>query len=517
MPGKRKETMDIREMLRRFQQGQSNRAIAKDLGINRKTVSRYHAWAIEQGLLAGPLPSLSDLHQLLGETLNNPSPPQNTSTVEPYREMVIKLRERGTEIAAVHERLKEQGYSGSYASVYRFVSNLEPSTPDVTVRVETRPGEEGQVDFGYAGKMIDPETGKLRKTWVFVMTLSWSRHQYVEFVFDQKAETWLRLHRNAFAFFGGVPERIVPDNLKAAIIRGCWGDEPQAQQSYRECAEHYDFLIAPCRPRTPKHKGKVESGVRYVKRNFLGGREPTTIVQANRDVRRWVNTTAGQRIHGTTKEKPLERFETERTLLRSLPRSPYDMAVWKQVKLHRDCHLIFNQVYYSAPFRLVGQQLWVRGGSCEVQIYTGDYQLVATHTRAHRPGRRVTNLDHLPHHKVAGLLLTRESCRQQAAEIGPSTQEVVGRLLDHRPEDRLRTAGRLLRLADRFGQERLEAACTRALRFDDPAYITIKHILEQGLDVEELPHITKPLSSAMTFVRTAEELVGHLMGGVSWK
>jgi transposase len=517
MPGKRKETMDIREMLRRFQQGQSNRSIAKDLGIDRKTVSRYRAWAVEQGLLAGPLPSLSDLHQLLGETLNGSPPPQNTSTVEPYREMVVALRKKGVEIAAVHERLKDQGYTGSYASVYRFVSHLEPHTPDVTVRVETRPGEEAQVDFGYAGKMIDRETGKLRKTWVFVMTLSWSRHQYVEFVFDQKAETWLRLHRNAFACFGGVPERIVPDNLKAAIVRGCWGDEPQAQQSYRECAEHYDFLIAPCRPRTPEHKGKVESGVRYVKRNFLGGREPTTIVQANRDARRWVNTTAGQRVHGTTKERPLERFEVERTVLKSLPHSPYDMAVWKQVKLHRDCHLIFDQAYYSAPFRLVGQQLWVRGGSREVQIYTSDYQVVATHTRAHRPGRRVTNLDHLPHHKVPGLLLTRESCRQQAAAIGPSTQEVVGRLLDHRPEDRLRTAGRLLRLADRFGQERLEAACARALRFDDPSYMTIKHILEQGLDAEGLPDTTKPLPPAMTFVRTAEELVGHLMGGVSWR
>jgi len=159
----------------------------------------------------------------------------------------------------------------------------------------------------------------------------------------------------------------------------------------------------------------------------------------------------------------------------------------------------------------------VRGGSREVQIYTGDYQVIATHTRAHRPGQRVTNLNHLPHHKVAGLLLTRESCRQQAAEIGPSTQEVVARLLDHRPEDRLRTAGRLLRLADRFGQKRLEAACARALRFDDPSYMTIKHILEQGLDAEDLAETTKPLPSAMAFVRTAEELVGHLMGGVSWR
>jgi hypothetical protein len=184
--------------------------------------------------------------------------------------------------------------------------------------------------------------------------------------------------------------------------------------------------------------------------------------------------------------------------------------------LHRDCYLVFDQAYYSAPFRLVGQQLWVRGGTQEVQIYTADYKLVAIHTRAQRPGRRLTNLDHLPAQKVPGLILTRDGCRQQASEIGPATREVVDRLLDHRPEDRLRTAGRLLRLGERFGPQRLEAACARALRFDDPAYMTVKRILEQGLDREELPSIEPP-PPAMAFVRTASELVGHLVGGVSWR
>jgi hypothetical protein len=364
--------------------------------------------------------------------------------------------------------------------------------------------------------MIDPDTDEPRKTWAFVMTLSWSRHQYVEFVFDQKVQSWLRLHRNAFTFFGGVPERVVIDNLKAAIVRACW-NEPQAQQSYRECAEHYGFLIAACRPRTPQHKGKVEQGgVHYVKRNFLGGREPTTITQANQDVLRWVNTTAGQRMHGTTKEKPLARFETERTALQPLPGTPSDMAVWKQVKLHRDCHVVFERAYYSAPFRLVGQQLWVRGGTREVQIYTSDYRLVATHPCAQQPGQRLTTVDHLPPEKVPGLILSREGCRLQASETGSATATVVDELLNHRPEDRLRTAGRLLRLGQRLGSERLEAACARALRFDDPTYMTIKRILEQGLDAEELPSV-QPAPLALTFVRTTAELLGHLVGGASWK
>jgi transposase len=503
-------------MLRRLQKGHSNRAIAKAMKVDRKTVGRYRTWAMEQGLLEGRLPPLSDLQRLLDETLDIPSPPQNSSSVEPYRGMVVKLREQKVEIAAIYERLKEREYSGSYSSVYRFVRSLEPVEPEVTVRVETAPGEEAQVDFGYAGLMIDPATGKLRKTWAFVMTLSWSRHQYVEFVFDQKVPTWLRVHRNAFTFFAGAPERIVPDNLKAAIIRACW-DEPEAQQAYRECAEHYDFLIAPCRPRMPRHKGKVEQGgVHYVKRNFLGGRVPTTITKANADVLVWCNTTAGRRIHGTTRERPLDRFETEQEALQPLPGTPYDMAVWKQVKVHRDCYINFDQAYYSAPFRLVGQQVWVRGGARQVQLYTSDYKLVATHSRALQPGQRLTHLDHLPPHKVPGLTITRDGCRLKAAQIGPSTQEAVNRLLEHRPEDRLRTAGRLLGLAETSSPEQLEAACTRALRFDDPAYKTIKHILKQGLEAEDLPS-TAPAPPALAFVRSAAELVGHLAGGVSWK
>jgi len=514
MPGRRTRTVDIREILRQLQMNQTDRAIARAMGIDRKTVGRYRTWAAEQGLLSKPLPSPGELQQRVSETLNGSPPPQNESSVAPFQELVLKLRGQKVEIAAIHQRLRERGYTGSYSSVRRFVSRLESSEPEVVVRVETKPGEEAQVDFGYAGKMLDDQ-GTSRKTWVFVMTLSWSRHQYVEFVFDQKVETWLRLHRNAFTFFGGVPERIVPDNLKAAIIRACW-HEPQAQQAYRECAEHYGFLIRPCQPGKPEHKGKVEQGgVHYVKRNFLGGREPTSVAQANRDVRLWANTTAGQRIHGTTRERPLARFDVERSALHPLPTVAYDLAVWKQAKLHRDCHLVFDNAYYSAPFRLVGQQLWVRGGGQELQIYTARYELVATHQRAQSAGQWVTNPEHLPTHKVAGLSLCREQCRQQATDVGPATQAVVEALLDHRPEDRLRTAGRLLRLGQRFGPARLEAACQRAVRFDDASYVTIKHILQQGLDAEALPTIDAP-PPGRVFARAAQELVGHWAEGAPW-
>jgi transposase len=175
----------------------------------------------------------------------------------------------------MRQRLMERGYTGSYASVWRFVRTIKPSkNQKKTTRLETKPGEEAQVDFGYAGRMIDPETRKERKAWAFVMTLSWSRHQYVEFVWDQKVETWLRCHRNAFEFFGAVPQRVRIDNLRTAILKAVF-DDPQVQYAYRECAEHYGFLIAPCRVATPEHKGKVEQGgVHYVKPQLSGRPHP---------------------------------------------------------------------------------------------------------------------------------------------------------------------------------------------------------------------------------------------------
>jgi hypothetical protein len=390
----------------------------------------------------------------------------------------------------------------------------------VTVRVECAPGEEGQVDFGDVGKMLDPATGALRKCHAFVMTLSWSRHLYVELVWDQQVATWLTCHRHAFEYFGGVPRRVVIDNLKAGISKVCW-DDPEVQHAYAECAEHYGFRIAPCRPYTPQHKGKVESGVHYVQRNFLGGRVPTTQTQANRDVLVWCETTAGQRTHGTTREQPLCRFtQTEQAYLQVLPAAPYDLAIWKVVKLHRDCHIVFENAYYSAPFRLVGQQLRVRGGSQLVLIYTTDYRLVATHDRAQNAGERLTHLAHLPPEKAAGLLLNRTDCQVMAADIGEATAQVVAMLLDDPVLERLRTVQRVLNLRNQFSDQRLETACVRALQFDDPSYRTIKRILETGQDTA--PVQTAPIqAAARTFVRSAAELVGHLFeatkaGGTVW-
>ena len=506
--------MDIRELLRHLRDTTNDSAVQRTTGLNRRTIVRYRRWAEQHGLLSGPLPPIEQLQALVTTSLTLPPPPQTTSSVEPYRDLVLQLHRDGVEGTAIRERIAELGFEGSLSAIYRFLHRLAPTQPDVTVRVETAPGEEAQVDFGYAGRLLDPESGRLRKAWAFVMTLSWSRHQYVEFVWDQSVATWLTLHRHAFESFGGVPKRIKLDNLKAAITKACL-DDPQVQQAYRECAEHYGFLIDPCRPRTPQHKGKVERGVKYVRGNFLGGRTPSLLPQANQDVLEWCLTTAGLRRHGTTKEQPLTRFTTtECGLLLPLPSSPYDLAIWKVATVARDCYVVFENAYYSVPFRLVAQQVQIRGGCNELRIYTSDWQLVASHARATQAGERLTHPDHLPPEKLSGLLLGKEACRARAAEIGPATSEVVESLFADPAVDRLRTVGRILGLEDSYGASRLEAACARALSFAEPAHRTIKQILTQGLDHE--PACTPSAPEARTFVRSAFELLGHLFGGAAW-
>jgi hypothetical protein len=183
------------------------------------------------------------------------------------------------------------------------------------------------------------------------------------------------------------------------------------QRSDREFAEHYGFLIAPCRPRTPEHKGKVEQGgVHYVKRNALAGRAFRDLHDGNRHLLRWCVETAGRRVHGTTKQIPLEIFDqVERAALHPLPLTPWELTEWKRAKLHPDCHVVFAGAYYSGPHRLIGERLWVRATDVKVELYQ-DYALVATHRRA-RPGQRRTLTAHLPPDKVHFLLQTPAWCR----------------------------------------------------------------------------------------------------------
>jgi transposase len=340
----------IQEIVHRLRKDQSERSIARDLGCARETVRRYSRLALDQGYVSGsePLPSLADI-EAASAPLFVPRR-SNISSVEPYRSVVSELLNSELEAKAIHRRLcRSHGYSGGYSSVLRFIRQVRAAAPDAVVRIETAPGRESQVDFGTVGKMWDAARDRLRTAYCFVMTLCSSRHMYVRFVFDQRIATWLECHSLAFEAFGGVPEEVVVDNLKAAVLEASLSD-PVLSEPYSRFARHYGFLVHPCRPRTPQHKGKVESGVHYVKRNFIASEVVTDINDANKKVAAWVSEEAGLRIHGTTHARPLERFlEIERGALQPLPATPYDLEQVARAILHRDCHVQVCGAYYSAP------------------------------------------------------------------------------------------------------------------------------------------------------------------------
>jgi hypothetical protein len=324
-----------------------------------------------------------------------------------------------------------------------------------------------------------------------VATLGYSRHQYAEFTFDQKVPTWLVLHRRAFESFGGVTDRVVPDNLKAAVLQVLVHD-PILGEAYRRLGLHYHFLISPTIPGTPWHKGKVESGVHYVQRNFLAGQQFVDINVANQRLGVWVREVAGVRDHGTTHQPPLHLFHTyEQAALQPLPETPFTLHQIKPVKVHSDCHITLDGSYYSAPYPYIGQKLDAYVSDHLVELYDG-IELVATHLRCTAPGQWQTRLEDYPAEKAAYLIQTPAYCRRAAAQIGPSTDKVVETLLAERPLDRLRAVQALLRLQESVGQRRLEAACARALFYGDVRYRQIKQILKAALDREPLPAPATP-------------------------
>ena len=372
----------------------------------------------------------------------------------------------------------------------RYAQRLQPPDPQGYCRVETSPGQEMQVDFGYVGMCRDG-SGNLRKVWVFVMTLSWSRHLYVEFVFDQKMATWLTCHENAFCWFGGVPQRGVIDNLKTAVLKRELQD-PVLSVPYRKLARHYGFVVSANRPRTPRHKGKVESAVKYVKRNFIAGEDLNTLdlARLNEKGRRWVVEVAGVREHGTTREEPLTRYHrVERAALNPLPQQPFELIKAYRATLHHDCHVVVDGRYYSAPYTLIRKKLDVYVGRRVVEIYH-ETQLVATHLLLEKKGERATCLAHYPEHKREWMEKTPTKCRELAAKVGPWCGEAVAQLLGDRVQDHLASIHSLLHLKEKVGRKRLEAACQRAVHYGDPRYIRVKTILNAGLESEPLDEQT---------------------------
>lgn len=488
----------LQEMIRLHRMGRSARQIAQQLRMGRGTIRQYLVAFAAGDVLEGPvedLPPAEVLKGTLEERDGFEEPPQQVSSVDRWRCSIEKLRAKGAGPTAIHDylRLHEPDYDGSLSAVKRLCLRMKreqgPTEEDVAIPVETPPGEVAQVDFGYVGKCYDPSRGVLRKAWVFVMTLGYSRHMFCEIVFDQKIQTWLDLHVRAFEFFGGVPKVIVPDNLKSAVIRAAFAvdDDPVINRSYRELARYYGFQIDPTPPRSPEKKGKVERDVRYVKGSFFKTWESVEIDEDRRQLRRWLMEVAARRRHGTTGRVPLEAFEQEeKPELSQLPTKRWEPVVWKYAKVHRDSHVQIDGAFYSAPWRFIRETLWVRCTRQAVAIYRKD-ELLCTHSRVPR-GKRNTIEEHLPERRRQLRHRSREHWMKLAARIGPEVTELVEAIFGS--DDvllKLRKVQAVVTHLEGFPATRARRAARRALHFGNLEYRAIKTILSKGLDLEPFP------------------------------
>ncbi|MGH7341595.1 MAG: IS21 family transposase, partial [Candidatus Rokuibacteriota bacterium] len=290
----------LQELVRLHRQGLGAREVARVLAMSPNTERQYRQVLRLAGLLEGDLdvlPDLAVLRQAVEERLPSKATPQQVSSIEAWAGRVVEMAERGARPKAIWDVLRlEDGFLGSLDAVKRIWKRWRKKRPpdpeQVAIPVVSGPGEVAYVDFGYIGRLLDPATQRMRRAWAFLMVLGFSRRMFVRIVLDQSAETWVQLHVEAFAELGGVPETIVPDNLKAAIVRAAFGidrDETSLNRTYREVARHYGFVIDPTPPRSPEKKGKVESGVRYLRSSFLKPRALEELEEARRELARWVN------------------------------------------------------------------------------------------------------------------------------------------------------------------------------------------------------------------------------------
>jgi transposase len=467
------------QILFHMRSGESDRDLSRAGVVGRRKAGEIRKQAIAHGWLdpSRPLPTEAELVQVFAQRSQQPG---SHSSVAPYREQILTWVAEGIDGTTIHHALvRNHGFTGSYSAVRRFIQSLPNDQAKATVILDFAPGEAAQVDFGAGPKLIDLHTGEVRSSWFFIMTLCYSRHQYAEIVWDQKVATWLACHRRAFEWFGGVPEKVIIDNAKCAITRACAKD-PEVQRAYGALALGYGFRISPCPPHEPQKKGRVEAGVKYAKRAFVPLRQFRDLVDANRQLTQWVLHEAGTRIHGTTHRRPLDLFnETEKAMLQPLPDVPVQEAVWVKVKVHGNAHVAYEKNLYSVPYQRIRQTLWLKATDTTIQVYH-NHEMVAVHPRLSGAGRHSTLDDHMPPDALAYKLRDPQWCLAQAEKIGSACLQLIKELFSNRVLDHLRAAQGVVRLAERYGNQRLDAACARALLFDAPRYRTVKTILENN-------------------------------------
>src|SRR2546423_595625 len=462
--------VDVTEILVHWSAGRSQSEIATSLGLDRKTVKKYVAPAVAAGLSpGGPSMSTADWEKLVRSWFPELADTRVRQTTWPeiaaHHEYIKDMLGVITK-ATIWQRLRdEHGLRASLASLKRCVAaNLaeDDRRGQVTVlREDPVPGQEAQIDYGYLGSWIDPVGGSRRRVWAFVMVLAASRHMFLRPVLTMDQQAWTQAHVEAFAFFGGAPARLVPDNLKTGVDRPDLYD-PKINRSYAELAAHYGVLVDPARRGRPKDKPRVERPMPYVRDSFWRGRDFTSLTEMQAAALTWCTEVAGRRSHRSLAGgAPASVFAAvEADALVALPATPFVLAGWSSATVGPDIHVKVGKTLYSVPWRFIGQKIDARSTATMVQIFHRG-QLIATHGR--KPTGKPSDFGHYPPEKIAFRMRTPTWCRQRAAEVGDGCTAVIAGLLEVNALFRLRGAQGVLGLADKYSPGRLEAACARAI------------------------------------------------------
>lgn len=526
------------------QRGWSQRRIALAMGIDRETVSRYlgqsalpakpaqaptgsepageeakpaRAPTGSEPLEAGSKPARAptgsdDIRAAVAVGLTSVPEPLSSgcpSACEPWRAVILAKREQGLSAQRIYQDLvTEHGFRNKYPSVRRFVCRLGTTLVLPFRRLECAAGDEAQVDFGSGATLVLPE-GKRRRTHVFRIVLSHSRKAYSEAVFRQTTEEFIRCLENAFAHFGGVPKVLVLDNFKAAVTQPDWFD-PDLNPKLRSFATHYGLAILPTKPATPRHKGKIENGVGYVKDNGLKGHVFTSLEDENRHLLTWETTVADTRIHGTTRQQVGKVFlEVERPALQPLPRERFPFFHEGQRSVHRDGHVEVDRAYYSVPPEYLARTVWVRWDSRLVRVFNQQMQQIALHAK-HEPGRFSTQRGHIASQKISGVERGAAWLLDKVRLVGPQSSRWAEAVIAQRGVEGVRVLQGLLSLAKRHRADQIERACDIALSHGAYHLRTLRQLLDRHDNArqETLPFLEehpliRPLTDYTQFVHVS--------------
>ena len=462
-----------------YKQGVKKSEIARQLGCHRNTVTN-----------------------ILGQdTPREAQTREKRSLLDTYADKIKELMEKKVNRVRIHEILMEQyGIQAAYDTLRKYVTKHFPKTAEAFGVQVTEPGEEAELDFGYLG-VLPGKNGAPTKTWGLAVILSYSRVGYFAICYDQKLETLCSALQEAFSYFGGAPKKLKVDNMKTAVLTNR-RFEVEFNPDFLEFTRFYNVVIVPCTPYSPEQKGKVEAGVKYLQGNFVNGRDFRDGADIVRKLAEWMTNHANTRVHGTTRKVPWQELVgTERAALQPLPQEEFSFFQRAVRKVSPNCHIHFENVYYSVPSLYVGQEVTVRFNDHLLRVISAGEQ-IALHARSFQQGEYVTVRSHLPSYKVYSETERQAKVEEQMRQIGEAAHEYFHFLLESKPGYWSQQVRAIFGFCKEYGNEAINLSLKRALYYKVTDVVTIKHILEKKLYAADLePLLPKETVTTDTLAR----------------